>query len=321
MEEIYATILTLTGASSIDKEEVVQELWSSYGHIIRYHLHGGEMPSVILKQIHWPEGARHPKGWNTNISHERKLRSYKVEKNWYLSYAHHTDKSCRTPTLLHASSQDDMLVLILEDLNAAGYFIRHTPPKVKLADARKCLSWLANFHARFMGVSPEGLWPIGTYWHLGTRPDEWDRMQNMDLKRVAQDIDKMLSKARYHTLVHGDAKLANFCFHPSKEVAAVDFQYVGGGCGIKDVAYFIGSCFKEDECEDYTPGLLKHYFQALEGCLDKKLDFQAIQTEWSRLYKYAWADFYRFLDGWSPGHWKMHGYSENIAQEIINELT
>ena len=75
-------------------------------------------------------------------------------------------------------------------------------------------------------------------------------MQNADLKKAAQGIDKRLQSARFQTLVHGDAKLANFCFSDVGQVAAVDFQYVGKGCGMKDVAYFISSCFNEEDCED-----------------------------------------------------------------------
>ena len=53
---------------------------------------------------------------------------------------------------------------------------------------------------------------------------------------------------KFKTIVHGDAKLANFCFsHDLSNVAAVDFQYVGGGCGMKDVAYFLGSCLNDQE--------------------------------------------------------------------------
>ena len=38
------------------------------------------------------------------------------------------------------------------------------------------------------------------------------------------------------------------------------------------------------------------------------------------MYKYAWADFNRFLKGWSPGHWKMNDYVEEITKEVLDEL-
>jgi thiamine kinase-like enzyme len=67
------------------------------------------------------------------------------------------------------------------------------------------------------------------------------------LKEAAPVIDEKLNTCAYKTFVHGDAKLANFCFAPDGQVAGVDFQYVGGGCGMKDVAYFIGSCLNEKD--------------------------------------------------------------------------
>ena len=102
-------------------------------------------------------------------------------------------------------------------------------------------------------------------------------------------------------------------------MAAVDFQYIGKGCGMKDVAYFISSCFEEDACEAYEKELLDHYFKELEIALDNSIDFQAVKHEWLTLYPYAWADLYRFLDGWSPGHWKLHGYSERLTQQVLKE--
>ena len=145
-------------------------------------------------------------------------------------------------------------------------------------------------------------------------------MENIPLKQAAKGIDECLNKANYQTIVHGDAKLANFCFDSSDLVAAVDFQYVGRGCGMKDVAYLISSCFDEGGCEQYESELLDHYFKQLQVSLPNSIDYQLVKNEWSRLYKYAWADFYRFLDGWSPGHWKMHGYSQGITQQVIKEL-
>lgn len=307
-------------ASSIVKKSVVQNLWSGYGELNRYLLEGGKYPSVIVKHIKLPEKTNHPRGWNTHISHQRKLASYQVERNWYENYADKTNEKCRVPKSLHTEEADNELLLIMEDLDAIGYPKRLTPATIDLRQAKNCLTWLASFHAKFMGVAPEGLWPVGTYWHLDTRPDEWNQMQNHVLKAAARDIDQKLNKANYQTLVHGDAKLANFCFSENGGVAAVDFQYVGKGCGMKDVAYFISSCFEEEACELYEELLLNHYFNQLKWAIDNKSVYQSVKQEWSELYKYAWADFYRFLDGWSPSHWKMHDYSKRITQEVLNEL-
>ncbi|MGE9289409.1 MAG: choline kinase, partial [Puniceicoccales bacterium] len=38
------------------------------------------------------------------------------------------------------------------------------------------------------------------------------------------------------------------------------------------------------------------------------------------LYPVAWTDFHRFLKGWSPGHWKIHGYSERLSRSVMANL-
>lgn len=320
MLDLSSQILEKTGATSITRTQSVQTLWSGYGEIQRFFLEGGEHPSVIVKHIQLPDNKQHPKGWNTPISHQRKLTSYQVERRWYQDYASLTDNHCRVPESYHALADETSLLLIMEDLDAYGFDKRLHHDDVTLDEAKDCLKWLAHFHGIFMGNAGEGLWPKGTYWHLDTRPDEWQKMRNMPLKQAAKSIDERLSKAKYQTLVHGDAKLANFCFGERNGVAAVDFQYVGKGCGMKDVAYFISSCFYEEDCKRYEQELLTYYFNQLELSIDKSIDYQDLKEEWSMLYYFAWADFYRFLDGWSPGHWKMHTYSERIAQKVINEL-
>ncbi|MCR9206283.1 MAG: hypothetical protein NXH75_17005, partial [Halobacteriovoraceae bacterium] len=104
-------------------------------------------------------------------------------------------------------------------------------------------------------------------------------------------------------------KLANFLFN-EREAAAVDFQYVGGGVGIKDVAYFMSSIYEEDELQANESRCLETYF--------KYLNLPEVEKEWRELYPIAWCDFYRFLKGWSPGHWKIHGYSESMKDKAIN---
>ena len=185
-------------------------------------------------------------------------------------------------------------------------------------DLLGCLSWLANFHGTFLGHAPEGLWPEGTYWHLDTRPDEWDSLPPGRLKDAASRIAARLREAPFQTLVHGDAKLANFCFGGPGEVAGVDFQYVGGGCGMKDVAYFISSSVGEHEAKTVVPGMLDHYFAVLRE-VARDVDMDALEKSWRTLYPVAWTDFYRFLRGWSPGHPKIHGYSESLARQVLED--
>ena len=316
-----AAILNATGASSYHGEELIQSLWSGYGQILRVQLSGGSADSVILKHVKPPSAQDHPRGWNSNRSHDRKVRSYEVETNWYQHWSNRCDSHCRVPELLHAMQHDGEVLLVLEDLDHAGFPVRKT--RISKTLIQSCLKWLAEFHATFLGDVPEGLWKTGTYWHLETRPDELAVVSDLDLRMAAPAIDARLSNARFQTLVHGDAKLANFCFSENSDhVAALDFQYVGGGCGIKDVAYFLGSCLGEAELERQAASLLKDYFQFLTGAINRRRpdeDPEAVIAEWSDLFRWAWTDFHRFLQGWSPGHWKINSFSDRVSREVVAE--
>lgn len=320
--QLTAFVLRSTGAATISRTEVVQSLWSGYGQIVRCYLTGNVAPSVVLKHVRWPDEQAHPYGWVSDHSHQRKLKSYQVETTWYERYAERCADACRVPRCLAVEHRSDGVLLLLEDLDAAGFAGRRR--SVNDAEVDACLFWLANFHATFLGVQPDGLWTIGTYWHLETRPDELDALDDGPLKAAAVELDRRLSASPFQTFVHGDAKLANFCFSPDgKQAAAVDFQYVGGGCGMKDVAYFISSCFDEDECERREAALLDRYFKFLREALEassKTIDSRALEVNWRELYPVAWTDFFRFLQGWSPGHWKAHRYSKRLASEVLNSL-
>ena len=315
-------ILSSTGASAILTSEQIQELWSGYGSIKRYFLVGSTVKSVVVKNVVAPTKMEHPRGWSGEISHQRKLKSYLVEQEWYRNWHSKLTPPSFVPGcygVAGGSSGEDM-TLVLEDLRESGFPRIESP--ISLPEVKTCLTWLANFHATFMGCEPNGLWPIGTYWHLKTRSEELKAIEDSELRNAASLIDEKLNTCRFKTFVHGDAKLANFCFSDDgKRVAAVDFQYVGGGCGMKDVAYFLGSCLSEAECNDLAEDLLDYYFSKLGEQLDgREFDFTAIQAEWRALYPLAWADFYRFLQGWSPGHWKMNSYSERLTREVLRLL-
>jgi len=220
-------ILSSTGARSFERREVIQSLWSGYGEIVRIALDGAPMSTVILKSIRYPSGAAHPRGWNTDRSHRRKINSYDIEMSWYRQWSERCGVFCRVPMCYASETQGQQHLMVLEDLDVSGFSLRKS--SLSWQEIENCLTWLANFHATFMGVEPAGLWATGTYWHLQTRPDEWQAMEETDLKKMAGQIDDRLNHCRYLTFVHGDAKVANFCFgEDGQRVAAVDFQYVGG---------------------------------------------------------------------------------------------
>jgi hypothetical protein len=346
--DLSKTICELTGASACRLGDIIQTLWSGYGEIQRVELDCAEHPTAIVKHIDLSEARKNQRGWSGQVSHHRKIRSYAIETTFYESYATTCDSSksssshedsaswlsWRVPKLLGAFEKPEASgwVLVLEDLDAAGFDLRASDPSRQLQSGIfECLRWLANFHATFMGREPIGLWPVGTYWHLATRPEEWQSMKDGQLKRFAAKIDERLNAATFQTLVHGDAKLANFCFANetqkaeahSASVAAVDFQYVGGGCGMKDVAYLISSCLDGAEAESRQNALLDFYFQQLAGSLaamHPSIDFGQLESEWRALYPVAWADFCRFLAGWSPGHWKLNAHNDRMTQSVLTQL-
>ena len=321
-DEIDQFILEITGADRLEHLGIVQTLWSGYGSIVRIGLEGSDVSSVIVKHVQ-PEGGKHPRGWNTDLSHQRKLKSYEVETNWY-RYQNNKgiNKNARIPESFGVKTSDNEFLLVMEDLDASGY--SHRRSSVNQNEMHLCVQWLAAFHASCMGMSSEGLWETGTYWHLETRPDELEQLGDPQLRACAPMIDAKLKSSTFQTLVHGDAKLANFCFSvEGSGVAAVDFQYVGGGCGMKDLAYFVGSCFRDREAEEREEEVLNLYFKELSSFMeafDKGICMQELEADWRPLYRVAWADFHRFMKGWSPGHWKLSDYSERVTREVTDSL-
>ncbi|KAJ8605084.1 hypothetical protein CTAYLR_000356 [Chrysophaeum taylorii] len=274
----------------------VEKLWGGYGSIERVYL---AQKTVIVKRIAPPPD-------DGSVSHARKVRSYQVERTFYEKYS--GECACRVARY----EGGDESRLVLEDLDASGYAGRAST--LGTAAVAPLVEWLARFHKTFLGRAPDGLWEEGCYWHLDTRPDELAAMDRSDpLFRSARDLDAKLKAAEHRTIVHGDAKVANFCFGPDG-VAALDFQYVGGGIGVRDLAYLLGSCWSEKQLASSADETLDLYFRHLDGGPD-------LEREWRALWPVCFADFDRFLKGWCPGgHWKRNTYTSRLAQLAIASL-
>lgn len=291
-------VLEHTGASGIADNTLLQNLWGGYGELRRLHLQ--DRPSVILKCVLPPADER------ASVSDRRKRRSYEVEQAWYQGPARNS--RARVAACLAIGGSGDTRLLLLEDLANAG-FVPGRPPQIGAG-----LRWLAQFHASFLGARPAGLWEQGSYWHLDTRQDEFQRMPSGSLKEAAHGFDQLLRKARYQTLLHGDSKPANFLWKNAREAAAVDFQYVGAGCGIRDVAYFLDCCLSYNGSQNQAEQWLDFYFRALhQACPDLP---QGLEQEWRSLYPVAWSDYARFMQGWGrPG--PLDSYSQRQLQQAI----
>ena len=86
---------------------MIQELWSGYGKIIRVGLENAPIESVIVKHVQLPIYTNHPRGWNTNIGHQRKVKSYQVETTWYNTFS--KNSKARLPQCLAIGKQADVL--------------------------------------------------------------------------------------------------------------------------------------------------------------------------------------------------------------------
>lgn len=318
---IIYKLQTVLDDDSLTIADQIQTLWSGYGQIIRVKSEAHNN-SYIVKVVAPEAASEHPRGWNTDIGHRRKLRSYQVENCFYQRYSALTDTHCQVPQLVAYTKFDHGVLLVMDDLDAMGFSVRKT--HADWSSLQVAIRWLAFFHGQFMGNKADGLWHNGTYWHLATRHEEWQKMPAGAFKIKAQAIDNHLSKAKYQTLVHGDAKYANLCFHVNEmQVAAVDFQYVGQGCGVKDLAYLVGSCLDQDKLAQYNEQALNEYITQLKLALStygKPVDLTELEVETRALYPVAWADFYRFLLGWNPQSWKIGPYMQMMAEQGLKAL-
>lgn len=288
--------------------EQAASVWSDCGEIIRCKLNG---EACVIKAIEVPQQINHSRITQSEFALARKRQSYLVEFNWYQQFSGQLPLEAAAIPCLNAVQENNQQALLFADFTACGY----QQAQASSAHIDAILRWLAHFHAVNLSSTAEGLWPQGSYWHLATRPDEYARMTHSSLKVEAENIDTALKQCVYQTLIHGDAKLANFAIKPHTNcVYGYDFQYVGKGVGIIDVMYFLGSCLSDKALHTDASAYLDQYYDELAlalKCYKPNISAADVIASWDELWAYAWADFYRFLAGWSPEHLKINRYMQS----------
>ena len=92
---------------------------------------------------------------------------------------------------------------------------------------------------------------------------------------------------------------------------------------MKDVALFMSSAVLPEQCAEMETWVLDCYFGHLSAAIKQhqpNLDPQSVERAWRPLFALAWADFQRFVKGWSPEHWKINPYTEKLTEKALNDL-
>ncbi|MEJ2913436.1 phosphotransferase [Pseudoalteromonas sp. C12FD-1] len=291
----------------IEMGDTLTSLWSGCGSIVECIL---DAEPCVIKAIKIPRHINHPKIKQSEFALNRKQQSYKVEYNFYRLSSAYLPTSAKTITCINAINDGDDYALVFKNFTQYGF------AQASSQHIKAILNWLASFHAFNLNKPAKGLWKQGNYWHLSTRPDEFNKLKDnldkkSDIKKAAHKIDKTLQASRYKTLIHGDAKLANFAANEQGEILGYDFQYVGTGVGVTDVMYFMTSCFNDEQLHKYADAHLAYYFSQFKRALNvyqPAINADDVIAKWQVLWSLTWADFYRFLAGWSPDHFKINSY-------------
>ncbi|KAH8149369.1 uncharacterized protein LAJ45_06448 [Morchella importuna] len=279
----------------------ITSLWSNYGHI--YRLTFPSHPPLILKLIQPPPTPR-----TASESHIRKLLSYRAERHFYTHLSHHL-----TP---HSPSQP----------RTPSPQPTPTPPSSSTTSRRHSRSPPRTATPPPTPAAPDearGVWQRGGYWYLDTRAEEMQCLLDDDgdggYAFLLPHVQAVAERLRVRpgdlgaTLMHGDCKGANIVFAPpggdgEVRCALYDFQYVGVGLGVQDLAYFLGTSVDvrllEGGGED---ALLRGYYDELVAALGRRgvevggYTWEVLVGQW----EWALVDWMRFMAGW--GCWGIVG--------------
>ncbi|KAI6846776.1 hypothetical protein KC332_g2826 [Hortaea werneckii] len=199
----------------------------------------------------------------------------------------------------------------------------------------------------------EGVWLNGGYTYLATRRKEYaDLLEDADsewssaLCRPVPSVDASLAElvaqvlspnvssqatssaiSAYETLIHGDVKSENlFANTEGSAVAFFDFQYVGMGLGVCDLAKLFTcsvsmhmlttEALTGDVALAMTPGergLLQRYQRTISSISGKEYPWQELEMHWST----ALVDWLRFQASW--GFWGNTSWLEARVRHILGD--
>lgn len=180
--------------------------------------------------------------------------------------------SIRTPRCLHAEMypDDQGFILVLEEVSGCRNVDQIEG--MNFADASTALEALADLHAPFWGNDlsdfTDTLLPFDCDLVLQGLPmkttDDWAKVRSTLIDELPPEVCDLLDNVHLsvpraiedimsiNTIVHGDCRADNLLFDPDGEVIILDFQLMGVGHGMFDVAYLISQSLAADAQERAT---------------------------------------------------------------------
>ncbi|WOO76664.1 uncharacterized protein LOC62_01G000289 [Vanrija pseudolonga] len=331
----------------------LQTLWAGYGSISSFSAvdKSGSSHALILKLVAPPRGASQDEG------HRRKMLSYGVEQHFYSAVVPtlHLPSEVGIASVI-ATSGDGVIATVLEDLRPRFPVSGERRGELSAAQVSAALLWLGKFHAASWGygkgqldafVLPplletedgkKALWLNGGYTYLATRMSEfatlqrgrgeWSVLAELDgAGNSPASLAALFLEPRgraYESLIHGDVKSENlFANARGDRVAFFDFQYVGVGLGVCDLAkLFTCSVPLEMLVDTDDRGRVKRrgMGKGEEALLREYLAYTGRSSEYAfadltRHWETALVDWCRFQASW--GWWGNTDWLQSRVREIL----
>lgn len=231
------------------------------------------------------------------------LRCYALELGWYRELAHQIGVACPACLHLESSADEQDFVLLLEDLSPAQQGDQLAGASIGQIEA--ALRQAARLHAPYWGdpAVAEIAWLAPSEASGGMvrmlLPSLFKQFRERYAARLAPEIlemgDAFVARLDSYlafapaapTVQHRDFRIDNILFAPTNDRAwVVDWQTLGVGSGVLDVAYLIGTSIADPALRAAEEARLVRFYADELKALGVACDAQHIWREY-RLYAFS----------------------------------
>jgi len=241
--------------------------------LYRVRLTGSDCPETVVVKL--------PALDEAAVFTSTMLRMYTREAGFFGELAHRAPM--RIPTCHHnaVDHETSQFVLVMEDIGALRGVDQIEGMAV--ADAERAVDGLAAWHATWWGqaavLAESGLTvSLGDEIYKAVLPlvfgEGWEKLNaELDIPEAIVAVGPHWTAAMPRlldglaaeptTMIHGDFRADNLFFEADGSVAAVDFQLIGTGRGVYDLAYFVTQSLTPANASEHERALFDRWTSSL----------------------------------------------------------